>query len=373
MKKLISILLSASIAYGGFALSGLSAEETGYTNLINLHGLNGTWTKEDSGLRGIGSGDCFAMSDTIISDFSFTAKVKIKNSGAASLVFRSNDSGSQAYVANVDLTRGTARMFKFPATGVFEFGEIAVDKSQKEFTLLVDCIGESIAYYIDGKPVAIVTDSSYCTGKLGLLIWSSDTLFSDIRYTPITDDDKPTLTALSIDGIEGGIRFDQSVTDFHSRLSYETDAIRLTAQADEGAKLSVFAQFGAQTVLAETAVESGKSSPEIPLSVGVTTVTYRLEKTCALTQSGKVSLTYTVTIRRMEEGASADYDLSYADVVNKMTDLSALADPVQAGETSAESTSYDRRSVYNEITGKYENWDANDDHVTIFPVSPTAV
>lgn len=362
MKKLISFLLSASIACGGFALPVLSAEETNYTNLENLRGLNGTWTQENGGLRGVGSGDCFAMSDTEISDFSFTAKVKIKNSGAASLVFRSNDSGSQAYVANVDLTRGTARMFKFPATGVFEFGEISVDRSQKEYTLRVDCIGESISYYIDGKPVAVVNDSSYSAGKLGLLIWSSDTLFTDIQYTPIAEANKPALTALSMNGIDGGIRFDESITDFHSRLPYETDAIRLTAKADEGTRLSVSAQFGSQTVLAETSVESGKSSPEIPLWVGVTTVTYRLEKDCALTQSGKITLTYTVTVRRMKQGESADYDLSYADVVNKMTDLSALADPVKAGESSGESTSYDRRSVYNEITGKYQNWDANDDH-----------
>lgn len=361
MKKLCCFLLTASIALGGLALPATAGEDK-FVSFSDLIPLNGTWTEENGGIRGAGNGDCFAMSDTVIADFTFSATVKIKNQGAASLVFRSNDNGSEAYVANVDLTRGTARLFKFPATGVFEFGEIPVDKSKKEYTLRVDCVGDSISYYIDGKLVTSVNDSSYTTGKPGLLIWSSDTLFTNVKWTPIPESAKPALTAFSMDGVPNGIWFDETITDFHSRLPYEIASVRLIPQATAATDLFVSASYSGKTVLAQTAVENGSPSPEIPLAVGVTTVTYRLEKACDLTHSGKVVTEYTVRIRRMAEGEDMNYTLTYPDVVRKLTDLAALANPVQPGEASAESTSYDQQSTYNEITGKYQNWDANDDH-----------
>ncbi len=108
-------LLSASIWMG--MLGGIPASTAGgfQTNLDNLRGLQGSWTEQSDGLRAVGSGDCFAMSDTVADDFIYEADVTISTTGAALLVFRPNETGSQAYVANVDLSRGDARLFKFSA------------------------------------------------------------------------------------------------------------------------------------------------------------------------------------------------------------------------------------------------------------------
>jgi hypothetical protein len=54
--------------------------------------------------------------------------------------------------------------------------------------------------------------------------------------------------------------------------------------------------------------------------------------------------------------------LTYVDMVNRMTDLSRLADLPVAGEKCAQASSYDRASKYDEKTGKYVNWDANGDN-----------
>lgn len=59
-------------------------------------------------------------------------------------------------------------------------------------------------------------------------------------------------------------------------------------------------------------------------------------------------------------------NLTYADVVHKMTDLKALAQPVAPGEKAGEYTSYDRRSQYDQATDSYIHWDANDDWGTTF-------
>ncbi|MCB1126887.1 MAG: DUF2961 domain-containing protein, partial [Verrucomicrobiae bacterium] len=59
--------------------------------------------------------------------------------------------------------------------------------------------------------------------------------------------------------------------------------------------------------------------------------------------------------------AQPNRELTYVDLVSRLTDLPALAVPPEPGETCAQCSSYDRASKYNEATGKYERWDANGD------------
>ena len=53
--------------------------------------------------------------------------------------------------------------------------------------------------------------------------------------------------------------------------------------------------------------------------------------------------------------------LTYTDLVRRLVDLERLAEPPAFGEQGGCYSSYDRRSRYNSETGKYEEWDANDD------------
>ncbi|MBN2001192.1 DUF2961 domain-containing protein [candidate division KSB1 bacterium] len=53
--------------------------------------------------------------------------------------------------------------------------------------------------------------------------------------------------------------------------------------------------------------------------------------------------------------------ISYTEIVNRLTDLKALAILPQPGETCAMWSSYDRRSVFDVSSGTYQNWDANSD------------
>ena len=53
--------------------------------------------------------------------------------------------------------------------------------------------------------------------------------------------------------------------------------------------------------------------------------------------------------------------ITYQDLVNRLTDMEFLATLPAKGETMAQFSSYDRRSKYDEKTGKYLQWDANDD------------
>ncbi|WP_462319512.1 glycoside hydrolase family 172 protein [Marinilabilia sp.] len=62
--------------------------------------------------------------------------------------------------------------------------------------------------------------------------------------------------------------------------------------------------------------------------------------------------------------ANKNGELSYSEVVERMVDLKRLAQLPEKGEESGMFSSYDRKSKYNDLSGTYHNWSANDDGLT---------
>ncbi len=60
--------------------------------------------------------------------------------------------------------------------------------------------------------------------------------------------------------------------------------------------------------------------------------------------------------------AATNSALTYVDLVHRLTDLEHLATLPPVGEKTAQFSSYDRASRYDETTGKYIRWDANGDN-----------
>ncbi|MGD0261961.1 MAG: glycoside hydrolase family 172 protein [Verrucomicrobiota bacterium] len=58
---------------------------------------------------------------------------------------------------------------------------------------------------------------------------------------------------------------------------------------------------------------------------------------------------------------AAEQELTYLDLVKRLTDLERLATLPAPGEQCAQCSSYDRASRYDAASGKYINWDANAD------------
>jgi hypothetical protein len=61
------------------------------------------------------------------------------------------------------------------------------------------------------------------------------------------------------------------------------------------------------------------------------------------------------------EADSTPLELTYVDLVERLTDLEHLATLPEPGEKTAQWSSYDRASKYDETAGKYVHWDANGD------------
>lgn len=68
-----------------------------------------------------------------------------------------------------------------------------------------------------------------------------------------------------------------------------------------------------------------------------------------------------VAIAAFAFALTAEEKLTYVDLIERLTDLDRLAVLPAPGETCAQWSSYDRRSKYDEATGKYVDWSANGD------------
>lgn len=414
-KRILGLLLALVMLFPA-SLSALASGAGFETNLENLAGQQGSWTEGDDGLRGQGDGDCFAMSDTSGSDFIYEADVKIAgDSGAASLVFRSGDDPKNdgSYVANIDLGRGTARIFSF-GTGGHDLGEYTLpDKSKREFSMRIEAIGNSLKYYLDGQLIVNVNDNAYTSGKAGLLVFSGDVTFQNVIFTPVEEDWIPQLTDLTLVGAEDALTFDPATSDYTVRIPFSQTSVQVKASADEGTTMTISAQDDNGQVLEETDLANGEASPAITIGDGYTTVTLKLtnpnqgiemyktirirrsrsllgdvnddkqidDKDIALMRdfiferavpadwqlaNGDLDGDNAITVadilkvkKLIHDAPEVEQSLSYEDVVARMTDLESLAAPAKAGEKTWESSAYNKLSKYNEETGHYENWGMN--------------
>jgi hypothetical protein len=73
------------------------------------------------------------------------------------------------------------------------------------------------------------------------------------------------------------------------------------------------------------------------------------------------SLLFVILLLVSAQLMSQGKKISYVELVNRLTDLKALAVPPVEGEGSAMESSYDRRTKVDEATGQFIAWGANDD------------
>ncbi|MBC8571197.1 cadherin-like beta sandwich domain-containing protein [Zongyangia hominis] len=268
------------------------------TNLTNLHGIGGTWTEVADGFKGRGSGDCFAMSDTTATDFIYEAKVNVKSGDAASLVFGAKDApkgnGGGSYIANVDLgSSKNARIFKFVGGNAIDLINYSLpDPSLREYTLRVESIGGKMSYYVNGALAGTCVDTSYPSGKLGLLICNSTSVFQDVLYTPV-DANTVKLSGLSVTGVKEMIpaTFDANTYAYTASVPYATEKITVTPSAADGVNMTM-AVFNKKTGEQTLSVDNVSGAVEVSLAEGENTLQISTEK------DGKSGITTTLTVKR---------------------------------------------------------------------------
>lgn len=227
----LSMLSPSAGAFGSFAASGEAGE---MITLDGLKGLGGNWSIGETVSSG-GSGDNFALSESRAENFVFEADIKFVNrTGAASLVFLSSDDPSHgSYVANIDLSAGNARIFRFESSGgATTKGEYVLSAGQKEsssFRLRVEVLGDCMNYFIDGIPVVSVNDSSPAPGnRLGLLTFNTTVEYSDVRWAPLSEN-SPEI--ISVSGLSSSF---SGQTVMKETLPYGTKEMKLSVGVKGG-------------------------------------------------------------------------------------------------------------------------------------------
>jgi hypothetical protein len=76
----------------------------------------------------------------------------------------------------------------------------------------------------------------------------------------------------------------------------------------------------------------------------------------------RLTMVFAMLGASLQVSTAAEPNLSYPDLVKRLTDLEHLATLPDAGEQCAQWSSYDRKSKFDPATGKYLDWDANGDN-----------
>lgn len=270
-----------------------TATGTFNTNLSNLTGLKGTWTNAASGLLSQGTGDNFAISQTAGTDFVYSADIKYCNglSGAGSLVFRSTADSKSCYVANVDTTARTARIFKF--TNENYMGDVlsgTIPASKDEYNLRVEAIGNTLKLYVDDVLIGVGTDDSYSSGYFGLLTFNTTINYQNVIQTPGDKDNLPKLTGLVVDG--ASIEFNSNSTAYKAFVDNGVAYVTVAPSTSTGNTMKINAvRADATVILPEQAIVSGETSPEIPLEVGDNTINIKVKDSSGVEVVTSVKIT----------------------------------------------------------------------------------
>ncbi|MGN7764337.1 GH32 C-terminal domain-containing protein [Paenibacillus sp. 22594] len=207
----IGIIMASSGVYaaspdtGGAALAesgtgnaekeGLSIFENATNVTTNLTGwqVKGTGKWEDTAegllLTSDPQENVLAISETVADDFLYEADVMIKDMKAeASLIFRSNEDGSNSYMLQIAPESGMIRL-KDAAGGAGRLNE-EHQVSLKEgeiYHLKVKAEESSLKVYWGDqyKPVIDIQDSAYHTGRLGLHVRDGSALFQNITVSDL--------------------------------------------------------------------------------------------------------------------------------------------------------------------------------------------
>jgi fructan beta-fructosidase len=156
------------------------------TNLSGLTTVSGTWTYQTTGIQGSSSGDAFQMSADTATDFSYQAGITVSETGGAragTLVFRSNDAGTQGYGLNLDAGADVVTFFRWGSPGATIATYPTTVNTGTTYVLKVDATGSTFTISLNGVVLGTPTDTTYSSGKLGLNVFNSTTTFQNVTVS----------------------------------------------------------------------------------------------------------------------------------------------------------------------------------------------
>jgi arabinan endo-1,5-alpha-L-arabinosidase len=156
------------------------------TNLTGWIPCNGSWSDVSGGKQGSFTGDAFCLASQSAVDFTYEGDLKITTSNtnnAAGLLFKSlSNPSAGSYVVNINIENGgQVKFFKFPYASLATYSTpISVGVS---YHVKVVASGSNYKVYFNNgtTPVIDKNDTSYTSGRLGLNIYNSTSVFQNVN------------------------------------------------------------------------------------------------------------------------------------------------------------------------------------------------
>ncbi len=317
----------------GGALKGFS------TNLTGWKGLNGTWTEESNGYKGVDAGkDTFAYADapSVASDdtFIYEADVELKSGQyGAGITFGlqnpdnpTNERGEPDHLFALMVVKGGNSVFAFAhKDGKDEFVNTsalsAADQNTEIYHLRVEYLGSGVAnFYVNGTLYHSFNLPTFEGGQFGLILATGTTAtFNNVNYYSAV---QPEIASITVEGAQMNEKFDPDVHAYRGSVPNGTTSVNITAECTEGLVLSI----------GNTTATSGQ-----PVNVALGE-DYNTIKVVARDPESGLSVSYSINIQQMFDEETI-YDQEYRPTYHFTPYRHQMNDP--------------NGLVYNEVTGEY--------------------
>ncbi len=237
-----------------------------HTTLENFRGLSGSWKITAEGMHSIGNGDNFAVSDTKIENFEYSANINnLNKKGAGALMFRVQDPANPkngCYVINADYTNNIFKLFEFPSGA--SLAEVPLSNVQPNedgsYDIKVIVVGENIYVYVNGKGIMREKDSRHSgEGYLGLLTWDGNIEYQDVNHKeatalPVVEEAELNGFDILTKGVTITPTFDPEVVDYGMDIPAGIDQVTIRPKSTGDVYITLKDRRGINVTKAEQRV-----------------------------------------------------------------------------------------------------------------------
>jgi hypothetical protein len=146
----------------------------------------GTWTNPGTYMRGEYTlGNAWNIRSSTGGDIVYTGTVNLLSGNAVGLVFRSSADGTSSYDVILDAVDNAFKISKREPYQVLASHSMTVQRNHP-YTIKVVANGSTIEAYLDGVKRLTVTDSTYASGQLGVMLFRATATYDDLeaRHIP---------------------------------------------------------------------------------------------------------------------------------------------------------------------------------------------
>ena len=200
------------------------------TNLASLRGLQGSWKETEDGLLSSGTGDNFAVSDTVARNVQVSATItNPSRHGAGSIAIRcSENPRDNGYFLNADYSAGIFKLFSFPSGATVAYAPMSSvpEDENGAYRLTLQMVDDHLRAYANDVCIIDTTDTQHMeAGRIALLTWDTTVTYQDVVYEELTEleeMEKPLLEDLEI--LTQGVHLNEPVNEAATLYSLDVPA-----------------------------------------------------------------------------------------------------------------------------------------------------